>query len=165
MSRHGFCLRGLSQIAVRRSLHACSIRHVLRSQQLPRNSIIVLVPPYAPEYLTVAVQFPSTLAELEVIVQQEREHGRAMHCPFLCPAYPQTIASAGVFLAQPHWDPGLRTVAVDTLSFDCRLFSVFSVIAPAYLDARDALHLAGLYVDSQSMFPICLTRNHRKQCS
>ncbi|CAE7364014.1 unnamed protein product [Symbiodinium sp. CCMP2592] len=103
-------------------------------------TVLILAPAYTPEVLQVAIQFPASCADTEVIFQQERDPERATHFPVLVAAHPQTVNGAGVYLALPHWDPDLCAVVIDAMRTDGRLYAVAS---PAYVDRLTVLRLAG----------------------
>ncbi|CAE7485058.1 unnamed protein product [Symbiodinium sp. CCMP2592] len=110
--------------------------------RLRRAAFIICTPGYAPEFVVVEVQFPTTLPELIPRLRAARRPEQDFRFPHLTPATPQPIEGTGLFLAAPHWCANARVVCIDATRLNGRLFAAY---APAYADNDTLADLSGAH--------------------
>ena len=78
-------------------------------------AVVVLAPSYLPEQLTVALQFPTTLASALPPVNAARAPEALGRFPVLREAHPQPLPKAAVFVAMPPWESVKALCCLDLL--------------------------------------------------
>ena len=86
-------------------------------------AVIILIPGYLPEQLTVVLRLPATLAYTVEAVNAARAPEQATRFPVLQAARPQPVPGAAVFLALPPWDTVQVLCCFDLTRVDGRIFS------------------------------------------
>ncbi|CAE7244695.1 unnamed protein product [Symbiodinium sp. CCMP2592] len=102
-------------------------------------SCLVVTPDYKSEAHTIAVRFPSSVADITIALAIARQPRMNQWFPSLIPAHPQTLVNTGVWLACPAFQPTANLVCLDTSAIDGR---VFAREAPQYADISQLLELA-----------------------
>ena len=108
-------------------------------------AVVVLAPSYLPEQLTVALQFPTTLASALPPVNAARAPEALGRFPVLREAHPQPLPGAAVFVAMPPWESVKALCCLDLMRVDGRLFSLE---LPPYVTRAYLLHRVSLSADA-----------------
>ncbi|CAE7271446.1 unnamed protein product [Symbiodinium sp. CCMP2592] len=112
-------------------------------------TILIYTPLYAPEWMTLALHFPSTYEEAVAVIQEERDPAQARRFPFLTPTDPQPIPGAGVFVALAPIEQAQKTIFLDATRWDGRHFAS---LAPDYINPVVLRHLCDLAPGSDAAF-------------
>ncbi|CAE7700405.1 unnamed protein product [Symbiodinium sp. CCMP2592] len=112
-------------------------------------TILIYAPLYAPEWLTLALHFPSTYGEAVAVIQAERDPVPARRFPFLTPADPQPIPGVGVFVALAPYTHAPKVVFLDATRWDGRCYAT---LAPDYLSPAVLRSLCALDPTSDAAF-------------